>query len=415
MDPTADRGPATRRSPSPLLGGIDAVVCGHVHEVFPGPSTPASPGVDPALGRLCGVPAVMPGWRGSHLGVIDLDLAPRPGGGWRVRGSRTEVRAVRDLPPEATGALASEPSVAAAHAATLSRGRRPVGRTAVRLNDAFVHVGRGTALDLAAEALRGAARRLLAGGPHGGLPLLSATAPGRAGGRHGAGRFLDIAPGPLTERHLADLCAHPDTLVVLRVSGAELRDWLERAAGRFARVAPGARDAVLLDEAFPSYQFDVIHGVGYAFDLSQPARFDAAGREAAPGARRLVRLEHEGREVQDDDAFAVATKSHRVAGEGLYAPLAARPRLAADPTPLRDVLARHVAEHSPLRASEPLAMGFASPPGGATALFPGPIGAEPPEDGPIKRVERRAGPGCADPCPDGPWCDGCFDVFRLRL
>ncbi len=374
--------------PLAAVPGIDAMVCGHTHGVFPGPQAAPSPGIDPERGRLAGVPAVMPGWRGSHLGVIDLDLVPRAGGGWHVAGARSRARAVRDLPPGANGGLGDVPAVAAGHAAATARSRLPAGHTAIRLSTAFAHVGASSALDLVAAAKREAARRLLAGGPHAGLPLLVAAASSRAGGRAGEARFVDIAPGAVARRHLADLYPHPDTLVVLRATGADLADWLERAAGRFARLPPLARDAALLDEAFPSYRFDVIYGLRYAFDLSRPARYDSSGRAVAPGARRLVRLEHDGRAVGGEDVFAVATKSHRVSGEGLYAPLAGLARIASSEGLLRAALAAHVAERSPLGREEHAEWGFAPLPG-ATALFPAPLGAEPPP-GLAARIARAA-------------------------
>ena len=376
--------------PLSAVGGIDAMVCGHTHRLFPDPGSAPRPGIDPEGGRVGGVPAVMPGWGGSHLGVVDLDLAPRGGGGWRVAGARSGLRAAGELPQQA--GLGRVPAVAKAHAAARRALARPVGRSTIRLGSAFAPVGVAGALDLVAAAKREAARRLLAGGPHAALPLLATAASARG---H---RATDIPPGPLLARHLLDLHAHADTLVVLRVSGAMLRDWLERAAGRFARVEPGARDAPLLDPAFPSDRFDVIYGLGYAIDLSRPARHDPDGREVAPGAGRVARLEHAGRAVSDDDAFAVATKSHRISGEGLFAPLAAAPRIAGSDVPLRDALAAHVAARSPLGPSAAPDWGFAPLPG-ASAVFEGPEGGEPPAGVPVERVG-----------PDGPG-----HLFRLRL
>ena len=52
------------------------------------------PGVDGAAGTLQGKPAVMPGFWGSHLGVIDLDLR-LDGGMWRVADGRATGLAVR--------------------------------------------------------------------------------------------------------------------------------------------------------------------------------------------------------------------------------------------------------------------------------------------------------------------------------
>jgi len=65
--------------------GIDAILFGHAHAVFPSESYAGLPGADLAKGTLNGVPSVMPGFWGSHLGVIDLTLANNAhGGGWSV-------------------------------------------------------------------------------------------------------------------------------------------------------------------------------------------------------------------------------------------------------------------------------------------------------------------------------------------
>jgi 2',3'-cyclic-nucleotide 2'-phosphodiesterase/3'-nucleotidase len=54
------------------------------------------------------------------------------------------------------------------------------------------------------------------------------------------------------------------------ISGEQVRNWLEMSAGMFNEVKPGAKDADLLNDEFPSYNFDVIDGVTYQIDLSQP-------------------------------------------------------------------------------------------------------------------------------------------------
>ena len=84
-----DRGPRQAGMENAALSlaqvpGIDAIIAGHSHEVFPCPGAvhPAQ-GVDHASGTFHGVPAVMPGFRASHVGVIDLQLTPN-GSGWQV-------------------------------------------------------------------------------------------------------------------------------------------------------------------------------------------------------------------------------------------------------------------------------------------------------------------------------------------
>ncbi len=53
---------------------VDAIITGHAHQVFPGKVDASLTNVDVEKGTMNGVPVVMPGKYGSHLGVIDLEL-----------------------------------------------------------------------------------------------------------------------------------------------------------------------------------------------------------------------------------------------------------------------------------------------------------------------------------------------------
>ena len=64
---------------------IDAILFGHGHIEFPGRRFADLAGVDNDNGLVNGVPAVMPGFWGSHLGVIDLDLSVSDTGAWRTK------------------------------------------------------------------------------------------------------------------------------------------------------------------------------------------------------------------------------------------------------------------------------------------------------------------------------------------
>lgn len=54
--------------------GVDAIITGHAHGLFPGKVDASLTNVDVENGTKNGVPVVMPGKYGSHLGVIDLKL-----------------------------------------------------------------------------------------------------------------------------------------------------------------------------------------------------------------------------------------------------------------------------------------------------------------------------------------------------
>lgn len=330
------------------LPEIDAVIAGHSHQVFPGPDFAAAPAVDPVAGRLAGKPAVMPGHSASHVGIIDLDLERCRTGArrWRVVGATSRVGSRSPGPAPATPAL--HRALVPDHRATLAWSRRHLGETLVPLHTHFATVAPSAALALIAEAKAEHVRRALAGTSWDGLPLLSAAAPYRTGGRTGPGNFTDIPAGPLRQRNLSDLYPFPNTLVTLLVTGAEVALWLERAATVFRRIDPGETDAPLLDPDLPGFTFEAIPQLDYAIDLSQPARFDAQGRLANPGARRIVGLSHQGRPVRPQDEFLLVTNSHRLGRARLHDP-ASEPQVAfTNAERVQSVLATHLMRSGPL-------------------------------------------------------------------
>ncbi len=72
---------------------------------------------------------------------------------------------------------------------------------------------------------------MLAGTEHAGLPILSAAAPFKAGGRGGPEYFTDVPAGDVAIKNVADLYLYPNTVRAVRISGAELKaGWNVRQA-----------------------------------------------------------------------------------------------------------------------------------------------------------------------------------------
>ncbi len=359
--------------PLAAVPGIDALVAGHQHLRFPGPDFQPSGRVDPARGTLHGKPAVMAGSAGSDLGVIELMLARR-GAGWAVVDHDAVLR-----PIAKTGAAArpvpqveSDPAVMAAvardHAATLAHVRRPVGRTTVPLHSYFALLADAPAVQLVAEAQRAFVARALRGTAHEDLPILSAASPGKAGGRGGPDHYTHVPAGQIARRHVADLYPFPNTVRAVRVTGAGIAAWLERAAGVFNRVLPGTADAQLLAPDAPSYNFDVIHGLRYRIDLSQPARYDHDGVLVNPAASRIAELSFGGVPVDPRQAFIVATNSYRAGGGGNFPGLADAEVILAAPETNRDILQRFIAGQASIAPVATGTWGFVPMPG-TTVLF----------------------------------------------
>jgi len=303
--------------------GVDAILFGHSHGQFPGAFFRNMPKADVARGTINGVPAVMPNSWGSHLGVVDLVLrreGGRPDGRWTVADGRGALRPVVD-PATRQPVVEPDPAIAALvaeeHAATLAYVRGPVGRSAAPITSYFAQVADDPSVQLVSQAQLAYARRALAGTPWAALPLLSAAAPFKTGGRMGWNYYTDIPAGPLSVRHMADLYIYPNTVKAVVLTGAGVREWLEHAAGQFNRIDPaGPATQPLLNEAFVSYNFDTIDGVSYRIDVTQPARYDPKGRLVNPGARRIVDLRHQGRPLDDAARFVVVTNNYRASGGG---------------------------------------------------------------------------------------------------
>jgi 2',3'-cyclic-nucleotide 2'-phosphodiesterase/3'-nucleotidase len=300
---------------------VTAILFGHSHGEFPGRFFNSHAKVDLAQGTINGVPATMPGFWGSHLGVIDLVLE-KAGSTWKVTGSKAEIRPVFDRATRKP-LVAADPAVAALirseHEGTLAYVRATVTTTNSPIHSYFAQVADDPSVQVVSQAQLAYAQRALAGTPHATLPLLSAAAPFKTGGRGGAGYYTDIAAGALAVRNVADLYIYPNTVKVVRLSGAQVREWLEMSAGAFNRIDPkGAPEQNLVNPAFPSYNFDTLDGVSYTVDVSQPARYDRSGKLVAPDARRIHDLRHNGQPVADSAQFAVVTNNYRASGGGSF-------------------------------------------------------------------------------------------------
>lgn len=304
------------------LDGVDALFLGHQHLLLPGEDFVGLPGVDAERGWIHGKPAVMPGFWSNHFGIIDLWLEMDRG--WRVLEAQVEVRPIarRDADRRAIALVESDASVLeaakTAHEVTLRHIRTPIGCLATRLQTYFALIGDSPTVDLVNAAQHAYAAPLAAARADlASLPMLSAAAPFKCGGRSGPYFYTDIAAGPLAIKDVSDVYPYPNSLRVVMVDGATLREWLERSASIFRRIDPSqSGEQSLLGSAFACYNFDVINGVDYAIDVAEPARYDESGALVAPGAHRIHDLMFKGALVDPNQSFLVVTNNYRAGGGG---------------------------------------------------------------------------------------------------
>ena len=333
------------------LPHVDAVIAGHTHDVFPD-------GCD-CVYDMTSTPIVQPGSNGSHLGCIDLALELRemPGseGRWQVVRTRTEAIPVTSDRPDRLAALRRvlrgnpglRRQVSGQHRATRRFTGREIGETAAPLNTYFSLIAPCAATQLVSDAQIAAAREAVAPDPElRDLPLLSAVAPFRCGGRGGPQHYTDIPPGPLRLRHAADLYCYPNLLAILRARGSDLRCWLERTASLFKQIDPeDERPQQLIDHAFAGYNFDRIDGLLYDIDVSSPARTNAHGDRLFETDGRVRNIRYaDGTPVQPDDEVLVVTNSYRAAGGGHFRTCHTAETVVTGTLPVRDHLVQHICE-----------------------------------------------------------------------
>ena len=356
------------------VDGIDAVFTGHQHLVFPGPKTwDGIKDADPVKGTLHGKPAVMAGFWGSHLGLIDL-LLEKDGKSWKIVDFTSEARPIyhRDDKKKVIADVADKKEVVEAakaeHEATLTYVRTPVGKTSAPLYSYFALVADDPSVQIVSQAQIWYIKEMLKETQYKDLPVLSAAAPFKCGGRNGADYYTDVPAGNVAIKNVADLYLYPNTVQAVVINGAQVKNWLEMSAAMFNQVKPGAKDADLINNAFPSYNFDVIDGVTYQIDVSQPRRFGDDGKLLNADANRIQNLQFDGKPIDPAQKFLVVSNNYRAGGGGNFPEIASDKVVYQAPDTNRDVIVRYVHDQGTINPTADGNWTFKPLPG-TTAVF----------------------------------------------
>ncbi len=249
--------------------GIDAIVMGHSHR-------------EVADTIINGVLLTQPrNWAGS-VSVAHLEFIP-VGATWSVGSKRASL--VR------TAGRAEQAGVVAAvergHEAGRKYARAVPGTTDLPWRADSARVADTPLLDFVLETMRRAS----------GADLASAAA---------FSLDVNIPAGKVTVAQLAMLYPYDNSLRALRISGAQLRAYLEQSARYFRVRGTGDTARVDAEPSIPGYNFEIVAGVDYEIDLTRPA------------GQRITALSRDGRPVADADSFSIALSNYRAVGAGGY-------------------------------------------------------------------------------------------------
>ena len=280
--------------------GIDLIVYGHSHKEM----------ADTVIG---GALLMQPRNWAASVAVAHLELQ-RAAGRWTV--ARKSSRIIR------AAGHAEDPRVLAAtadmHRLTVAYVTAPIGSTPVAWRADSARVVDTPLLDFILDVERRAA----------GTDLAS-TAAFSLGASLGAGN--------ITVAELAALYPYDNTLRAVRITGAQLREYLEQSARYYRTLGTGGS---LVDQSVPGYNFDVVSGVDYVIDLSMPA------------GRRITSLTRNGRPVTPTDTFTMALNNYRQTGGGGYAMLDGAPVVYDRQQDIRQLLIDEVRRRHVLRPQD---------------------------------------------------------------
>lgn len=273
--------------------GIDAILVGHTHtEVSSYTVTNTETGKDVILSE--------PYCYGMRLTVFDFELELAHGQ-WKVTSTKAQTLNSNTVEEdeEITELLKADHDLVVKYVNT------PVGTCTEDLSAAEACWKDVPVMDFIHEVQMAAVATGLSTADAA-LPLISVAAP--------FSRTADIPKGDVTIRDVAGLYIYDNTLYGKKLTGAQLKDYLEYAAKYYAKVPSGTTvDTSTLTNAnsFWDYMYDTAAGVSYDIDIAQ-----------AEGSR-IKNLAYKGTSVTDDQVFVVAVNNYRANGGSGYPHIAA--------------------------------------------------------------------------------------------
>jgi 2',3'-cyclic-nucleotide 2'-phosphodiesterase/3'-nucleotidase len=272
--------------------GIDAILVGHTHvEVASYKVTNKQSGKDVVLSEpFC--------W-GKRLSVFDFEVEFKHGR-WQVTSVTSDVLNANtaDEDPEIVKLLKAD------HDAVVTYVNTPLG-TCTEEMSAADSCWKDTAIIDFINYVQAQTVKAGLTGSDATLPVVSVAAP--------FSRTADIPKGNVTIRDIAGLYIYDNTLYGKKLTGAQLKDYLEFAAAYYNQVPSGTKvDTATLTNSTSGgatrwdYTYDIASGVTYDIDIAKPV------------GSRIANLRYEGAAVDDAQVFVVAVNNYRASGGSGY-------------------------------------------------------------------------------------------------
>ncbi|HPY73942.1 MAG TPA: bifunctional 2',3'-cyclic-nucleotide 2'-phosphodiesterase/3'-nucleotidase [Planctomycetota bacterium] len=300
------------------IQGIDGILAGHTHVLFPNRSIPNTEYIQYDKGLVHNTPVVIAANYGMQLGIIQLTLEKNENQ-WQVIDKKASLQAIQlGEKDEKLEKLLQD-----VHKRTIEYTNQELGKVSSPLHSYFAQIADSSLLQFINEGQKWYVENYFKDTPQKHLPVLSAAAPFKCGGRAYSELFsyIDVPAGKLAIKDMANVYSYANTIYAVQISGKMLREWLEISVSQFNQIETGVKGPQeLVNRNFDAYSFDVIDGVTYLVDVSLPARYNDKKQLIHEDAYRIQDLQYNGQPVTDDQEFIVATNNYR-AGSKFFADL----------------------------------------------------------------------------------------------
>lgn len=291
--------------------GIDVMVIGHTHQDVPEQFITNEVTGEPVL-------LTQPYRWGGTVARVDLDLA-KVRGQWDVEAAEGMAIRTRDY--------AEHPAVVSAlweaHEKTVNYVNQVVATSVQELSAAESFWRDTPIIDFINHVQTETVDEALEGTAYSDLPVLSLAAP--------FSRTAVFPEGDVTVRDIAGLYIYDNTLHAVTMTGAQVKDYLESSAGRYFHTLPAGTtfdpEAHTNLDGRPDYHYDILSGLEYEIDLSEPVGSKIEGLALADGTP-----------VTDDMEFVVAVNNYRRSGGGSYPHITTAPLVYDEQQEIRQLL-----------------------------------------------------------------------------
>ena len=283
--------------------GIDLIVFGHTHR-------------EVADTTINGVLLTQPRNWATSVSLAHL-MFEKSGGAWHVAARHASIVRAAGHREQAAVVAAAEHG----HASARKYAGTVIGHTTVAWNSDSARLADTPIMDFVAETMRRAS----------GADLASVSAFSTA---------VKIPAGPVTVAQLAQLYPYENTLRVLRISGEQLKAFLEQSAKYFRVTGSGSEPRVSANPAIPGYNYEIVTGADYTIDLSRQL------------GERITGLSYRGKPVRENDSFTIALSNYRAEGSGGYAMLRGAPVVYDRQQDIRQLLIDEVTRRGTLNPAD---------------------------------------------------------------